>query len=310
MPVDEKSRVRWRDLPAALRAEAARVLGGRVISAVSQHDGFSPGSADRIVTADGARAFVKAVRQAHDATCFDLHRREIAVMRVIPDGVRAPRLLGTYEREGWVALIIEDIDGEHPGTQNDGSQIESILDALATLPEIAADAFEALPRAADEFVGERDSWRHLESEGIELPAWASASSPRLRAAAERVCDVVDGAHLQHLDCRADNVLVDGAGAAWIIDWPWAGVGARWIDGLMYLFDARLRGERFDAEQVLATQEVFAGVGPDDIDSVLAGLTGRYFQKASWPAPAGMPTLRAFQYSEALAGADWLRERWG
>ena len=31
--------------------------------------------------------------------------------------------------------------------------------------------------------------------------------------------------------------------------------------------------------------------------------------ARLPAPENMPTLRAFQRSEALAGMEWLSERW-
>lgn len=54
----EKTRTSWEDLPEELHRECARVLGGAIIAAVSQVGGFSPGSADRVVTEHGRRAFV------------------------------------------------------------------------------------------------------------------------------------------------------------------------------------------------------------------------------------------------------------
>lgn len=66
--------------------------------------------------------------------------------------------------------------------------------------------------------------------------------------------------------------------------------------------------------VRATSQV-EGFSPGSADRVAttsgrrAFVTGRYFDKDRLPAPPNMPTLRAFQYREAIAGMDWLRERW-
>ena len=51
-------RVLWADLPLRVQAAVEEILGSPVVQAVSQPGGFSPGCADRIVTADGRRAFV------------------------------------------------------------------------------------------------------------------------------------------------------------------------------------------------------------------------------------------------------------
>lgn len=309
MADDVKNRMLWTDLPGELVAEVTRVLGGSVASAVSQAEGFLPGSADRVETVNGRRAFVKAVHRDRNAGAYDLHRREIDVMRALPAEVRAPALLGSFVTDEWAALVLEDIEGRHPGSARDGSDVEAVLDAFATFPRLSGEAMEMLPSAAAEFVAERDSWEALERDGVDLPSWVHEFRPRLRAAGERVCDVVQGDHLLHLDGRADNVLIGEGGVAWVIDWPWAGVGARWVDGLLYLLDARFRGERVDAEGMLHSHPLFDGVAAEDVDSVLAAVTGRYFDKARLPAPPNMPTLREFQRREALAGMDWLRERW-
>jgi hypothetical protein len=52
-------RIGWADLPSHVRREVEAVVGERVIDAVPQRGGFSPGSADRVRTTGGRRAFVR-----------------------------------------------------------------------------------------------------------------------------------------------------------------------------------------------------------------------------------------------------------
>jgi hypothetical protein len=304
------ARTAWHELPDELHRTVAEMLGGPVSRAVSQSNGFSPGSADRVATASGQRAFVKAVHRDRNPDAYELHSREITVMTVMPKGVRAPALLGSYLTDDWAALILEDIDGRHPGEARDGTDVWPVLDALATFAAVPAAELGGLPSAADEFAAEANGWTELAAGRAPLPEWVAVSADRLRAAADAVTDAVAGRHLVHLDCRADNVLLDHDGAAWIIDWPWAGIGAPWIDGLSYLLDARLRGDRVDAEAVLGQHPLFRQAPAASIDAVLAALAGGFFNKARRPAPPNMPTLRAFQLREAHAAADWLRARWG
>lgn len=305
------TRTEWADLPAGIRRAVERTLGSEVVQADSQNEGFSPGSADRIRTAGGARAFVKAVERGRNEGTYDLHRRELRVMEQMPPGVRAPRLLGSYVAEDAVALILEDIDGEHPGAALDGTQVVAVLDALAQFPIVDAGGSSVFLDAAEEFAGDADGWRLLEEAGAlsELPSWARTEFERIRTAAERVPVVAAGAHLQHLDCRADNVILDPAGDAWIIDWPWAGIGARWTDAACYLFDVRMRGEDIDVDELSRIHPVFEGVSATDFDVLLAAVTGGYLYRSTLPAPPNMPTLRAFQRREADAGLAWLQERW-
>lgn len=288
----QKTRTAWTELPDRLRGTVEGVLGGTVVEAVTQSSGFSPGSADRVRTAEGRRAFVKSAVRTENEGSYGLHERELAVMRRMPPGVRSPRLLGAHVEADHIALIMEDIDGRHPGEALDGSGV--------------------FLRAEDEFAEDAAGWRQLEADGAidDLSAWARAAFPRILEAAGRAASAVAGEHLQHLDCRADNVLLDGRGEAWVIDWPWAGIGARWTDGVSYLFDVRMRGERFDVEDALRTHPLFDGVDAADIDAFLAAITGGYLFRSRLPAPPGMPTIREFQRQEALVGIDWLRERWG
>src|SRR5690348_189205 len=54
-------RIGWADLPRHVREAVEDILGAPVMAAHSQAGGFSPGTADRVETAIGGRAFVKAV---------------------------------------------------------------------------------------------------------------------------------------------------------------------------------------------------------------------------------------------------------
>src|ERR1700730_11608233 len=54
-------RMAWPSVAAALRYAVEQQLGGRVVEAVTQPGGFSPGVAARLKTATGTRAFVTAL---------------------------------------------------------------------------------------------------------------------------------------------------------------------------------------------------------------------------------------------------------
>ena len=60
-PPAEGTRLPWEALPGEVRDAIERELGSRVVRAVTQPGGFSPGVAARLELEDGGRVFVKAV---------------------------------------------------------------------------------------------------------------------------------------------------------------------------------------------------------------------------------------------------------
>ncbi|MCU1405776.1 MAG: aminoglycoside phosphotransferase, partial [Glaciihabitans sp.] len=188
---------------------------------------------------------------------------------------------------------------------------DAALDSITALPHIRGRQPPALPEASALLAEESDGWVKLtaDSTGADLPRWVLQNVARLTASARRAGDAVQGDHLVHLDCRVDNVLVDAQGRAWLVDWPWACIGAPWLDGLSLLLDARLRGGTLDTDRVLREHPLFTDVPTSSIDAVLSALAGSFFHKARLPAPPNLPTLRAFQRSEVIAAARWLRQRW-
>lgn len=188
-----------------------------------------------------------------------------------------------------------------------------VLRALETMPVIRGREWAAtLPNARTELASAFTGWSNIRAaDQIEiLPPVARTRLDHLEWLTESAAAAVDGDYLVHLDFRSDNVLIDAAGKAWMIDWPWAGVGCRWLDGLTFLVDARMHESGIDTEKILATHPLFADTTDQDIDVVLSGWTSYFFDAARRPAPLNMPTIRAFQLDEGMAGLAWLSERLG
>ncbi|MBD8582938.1 aminoglycoside phosphotransferase family protein [Frigoribacterium sp. CFBP 8766] len=298
------TRTTWAEVPTTVRRALEEALGDQVEEAASQSGGFSSGSADRLVLRSGRRVFAKSVSRSRNAVTHELHRREAAVVRGLPASVSAPRVVATVEQDDWVVVAFEDVDGRHPGPDD----TTVVLDALADLPRITDTSL--LPRLPDELTPDSTSWVRLSEAGAKggLDPWVTAHLDRLRDASAQLPGAAAGEHLVHLDCRADNLLLDASSRVWLADWPWASVGAPWFDSVTYLLDVLVRDPRSDVEGHLL-HDSLREVPPEAVDAVLAGLAGSWTEALRTPAPADMPTLREFQRREAAAALGWLRRRW-
>lgn len=298
-------RVRWRELPPAIVDRVGQVLGAPVAEAVDQAAGYSPGVAARVGTASGRRAFVKAAPERLGRSA-SLYRGEADVLALLPDGVRAPRLIGTVDAgadgDEWFALITQEVDGRHPAVPPATADLVAILDAVATAPR--ADGL-PLPPLADG-IGV-DPWPTLLADHAEaLRPEARAHGSELDRLTRELPEHLHGDRLVHLDTRSDNVLLDASGRAWLLDWAWASVGANWVDGFTALLDARLNGSA-DTDELLG-HPLFADIRPHGVDALLAALAGGFRLNSLQPAPPRMPALRPFQAAQADVALDWLLAR--
>lgn len=308
-------RIRWPDLPRQVQAAVEAILGSPVVEAVSQPGGFSPGTADRVRTSLGSRAFVKAVSFAQDEHTPLMHRQEAHITAALPASAGAPRLFGTYDDGQWVVLVLEDIEGRHPVTPWVPGELRSVLAALKELagqltPSPVRDVPDTATRLAEDLAG----WQRVAADPpVDLDPWAAEHLPRLRDLAERGCAALVGDTLVHSDVRADNLLLSPNGAVTVVDWPWASSGPAWLDTLLLLVNVRLFGGH-DADALLTANTAWAQADPEDLTGVLAALTGYYIDVARQPASAGLLTVRAFQLAHAHAVLPWVRERlrtrWG
>lgn len=297
-------RLRWDQLPKQVRRSVEETLHDEVVMAMSQPGGFSPGTADRITTGRGHRAFVKAVCSALNPDTPHLHRREARVLAALPAWVLAPRLLASFDDGDWVTLVVEDVAGPQPRLPWQRAELDRVLSTLADLAQLPCPVSD-LPQASDELAEDFAGWQRLAAEPTPaLAPWAAKRLPLLDDLAAAGRQALIGTTLALTDLRADNILLPRAGRAVLVDWPWACQAPPWLDTLQLLVNVRLyRGHDVDA-----LLQAHTSVSEQDATAVLAGFCGYFLDQARRPASPGLPTVRAFQQAQGDAVLDWLRER--
>lgn len=308
-PPAEGVRVNWEELPPEVRAALERRLGSPVVSAITQPKGFSPGLAARLVLEDGRRCFVKAVSEAANPDTPDIHRREARILADLPAEAHAPRLLWTYDAEGWVALCLEDIDGRHPAepwTEDDLGFVISTLKRMAA--DLTPSPIQLEATAAQGFEEDINGWQLARARHENrLDGWCLRNLDRLAELEAQAPRAASGDTLLNFDVRADNMLLAGE-RVYVLDWPWARIGARWIDLLGMAPSVAMQGGP-SPQEFLARLDL-SDVPAHAIDAVVCSMAGYFTVHALEAPPPGIPTVRAFQAAQGRVSVAWLRERTG
>ncbi|MGP9526862.1 phosphotransferase [Glutamicibacter sp. AOP5-A2-18] len=310
MEPEWSTRITWANLPEHVRLGIEQILGSSVVESIGQQGGFSPGTADRVRTASGRTAFVKAVNSSLNEVSPVIHRKEAAITAALPLELPAASLIGTFDDGDWIALILSDVEGSHPHVPWRTNELTLVLDALLDLTRTAVpEGLEHLPKLSQELSVDFGGWARVRA---DLP---ESCDPRIRANLDRLehlaehgLSTLDGDSLVHTDVRADNVLITRDNGAILVDWPWACIGAHWFDALTVLVNVRVFDPSFDVESVVQSHPVFATTNASSVDGVLAGLGAYFVDVARRPAPLGLPTLRVFQQQQGEAVMGWLRQR--
>lgn len=273
--------MQWADLPGPVREFVSELLGSPVVRAASQSGGFSPGSADRVVTADGTRAFVKAVSSAQNSDSPGMQEREARITSTLPATVPAPGFRGARWVGNWHVLVLDEFPGRQPELPWRQPDLELVVQAVEQLARTATPCpVPGLPTAREALTG-------------QLPGYA--------------LELLGGNTLVHLDLRADNVLLTPEGAV-LVDWPHACVGPPWLDLVALLFEVDRLGEEDLAERVLAASTLTRDVDPEVLTRVLEGFSEFFLGRAAEPDPPGLPTLRTFQRVQGDALVRWVERR--
>ena len=315
MVIEAPGRMPWDEVPESIRASVGEILGAPVVTARTQTGGFSPGSADRVVTATGRRAFVKTAWRSVNAEATEIHRLEARKSASLPVGIPAPRLLGIVDRGDWVAVVFDDVEGRHPLTPWQTNELFSVLDALAEIATPQLPDSGAIPPLEAEVSALFEGWSRIDDVAAallvgDLAEWTAARHEDFIRMSAAALDDLRGDRLVHLDARADNLLIRPDGTVVVVDWPWAARGAGWFDALALLINVRLYDPHYDVESVIGVHPVFEGMRADAATRVLVGLAGFFLEGSMRPDKPGLPTLRAFQRDQAIATLEWLRERSG
>jgi len=301
-------RITWTQIPTHVRGGIEAIIGGgAVVTAVSQSGGFSPGTADRVVTADGHRAFVKAVSTIHNDQSPSMHRAEAHVVGQLPSNSYVPALLGTYDDGAWVALVFEDVAGHTPAVPWNAAELEAAMTALQQMAEaFTPSPVPGLPSVTSSYATAFGGWERIRSNPpADLDPWVRSRLDGLCRLADHGLGSLAGGSLLHADIRADNLLIRSDGTVAVVDWPWACNGAAWFDQLLLCVNVDLYGGH-DPEKL--TVHYLETVNRDDITAALAGVCGYFTDIARQPPDQGLPTVRAFQRAQAGSTLSWLRRR--
>lgn len=306
----KSSRLQWEKLPPDVSHGIEDIMGSQVSVASSQPGGYSPGTADRIITNNGQRFFVKAVGSPINDTSPDIQRKEIRVFEAVSDRLLGSGIVGTYDDGEWVAIVFRDIEGRHPDLANayDRELVIKSLQGLTSSP-LSPEAKAILPSLSDDVAYAFDAWKRIDEDPVPgLNPWIIDNFDRLDSLAHSASNRLAGDYLVHSDLRKDNILISGD-KAFIVDWPWAAVGAPWFDALTVTIDAGLTNIGFNTIKEIKTNPLLASCSEDDIDSVISGMMGYFFDCARKPAPPGIPHLRKLQYDQGLMCLRLIHERW-
>ena len=301
-------RVHWSELPDHVRVAIEQRTGARVVEAVTQPGGFSPGLAARLRLEDGRRVFVKAVSEDANPDTPWIHRREAVVVAGLPPEAAVPKLLWTFDEGGWVALGLTDIDGHTPAQPWRSHELDLVIEGLQRLHELLTPSPVESATAADAFATEFKGWSELKStRATGLDAWSMKHLDRLVDLEASAPSMLAGGTLLNFDVRADNVLIAGD-KAYFVDWPWARVGPRFVDWLGLAPSVQMQGGPRPDE--LLRRGLIGDVPGEAINAALASLTGYFLGHSRRPPPPGIPTVRAFQQAQGEVALAWLRERLG
>lgn len=301
----------WTALPPALQEALADALGTRITSVSSPvSSGFTGGFAARADLADGRRVFIKAAPRGMHA--YDAYQREAEVVPQLPSPVRAPAIVTTARTDDWFAVVSEWIDGRMPGNPWTAEDFErataacaAMAEALRPSPLAGLDPFVVL--IADDVQVPAQILAGERKLPTRLQAWVPHVLPELAELAASAPEALVGDTATHSDLRPDNLLIDGSGACWTVDWNWLTLGPRWIDWVGLLPIAQHHG--IDTFTAITRNPLTADVPNDHLDSFVAAVAAYMLKHPDAPPPPGCtPALREHQRLYAWTFLEWLAVR--
>lgn len=176
----------------------------------------------------------------------------------------------------------------------DGSALQNFEDTPSELFDRWArltDAPDAAQRTA--IHGDNAAWilKHAD----KLKTWESTAAPHTR-----------GPSLVHADLRLDNMVRGTDGRAVAVDWPWACIGAPWLD-LLSSCCALATHTGIPARDLFRSHPLAEAASIEAERAVVCVIAGFFCHASTEPVPPTLPGLREFQLAQAGPALTWLRE---
>lgn len=301
-------RKRYDEVPARVRSWVDDALGSPVVAVDEQVGGMSPGCATRVRTAGDRRAFFKAVGPELNPITPDLFRHEALVLTHLGADPLWAELLAVYdERDGWVALILEDVEGRHPDMADPDEsafvleQTDLLVDRLAGCGRDLG--IGTLSRSLARY---EPMWPVLpELPADVLPRWCLDVADEMRRWHESLIGVAAGDHLVNYDIRNDNMLLRENGPLVFVDWGVSRTGPPWLDPLV----ARLEWvEQPSFDDLVHESPALLALGDDHVTAFLYTFGAWLAFRTTEAADTGLPTLDMFRRRESARMLEGARRR--
>ena len=316
-PPPEGKRLKWQDIPIQVRDAVKHWLGSSVVAFESQPTGFSPGVACRVRTMDSRRVFVKAVGPVPNPQVPSIHQREAQIVAGLPIIAPVPRLLWSYydDNTGWVVLVFEDIEGQHPMQPWQKGELIRVLESLVRLATALTPSpipLGVVKTASEQFRTRLCGWQRLRDEQPsrlgQLDEWSKRHLEALCKHEAITASMVMGNTLLHFDLRSDNILLTSE-RVWFVDWPLACIGPAWVDVVFFAPSVTMQGGP-SPEQIIAMHPACQKADPAAITAAVISVAGFFTHRALQPPPPGLPTVRAFQAAQGVVSREWVALRTG
>jgi hypothetical protein len=272
-------------LSLSLKSRVESLLGAPVVSSDTAVGGFSPATRERVVLADGQRAFVKAATGPRTAGWL---RDEWRVYGPLT-AAWLPSVLAWDEE--WPLLILEDLGGCERAPPWTPDAVAATLRSFSEMGEVEPPP--GLPRLdGSKFRGWAQTQGELEGLcglGLCTEHWARTAVPRL-VEAEEAADF-SGESLLHLDVRGDNLFLR-EGRAVLVDWNWAEIGNPAVDRAFWAPSLQLDGGP-EPEHVVGHEPELA-----------AAVAGFFAWHSAQPVELASPPIRAFQLAQLRLALPW------
>lgn len=290
-------RLGWETVPVQAVRALEGSLGRSVVGAgPPAGSGFGGQYAGTLTLDDHSRVFVKAAPPwiAYQAGCLLM---EEAILHRLPTTVPHSRVVGRASALGWELLALEQVDGSMPGfpwtTAHLGAAYAS-CSALGEVPEPRAltdrqwaEHFHRDDCHGADIAGLRDgSYRRPAEHGVDpwLEAMVTVHGAEIADLADS-SRTVTGEALLHNDLRPDNLLINDAGQAVLLDWNWVCVGPPWLDFLGLLPMAHRQGLPV---RPWLEAPLFAGADDATIDAVLGAIAVKMLGGQDEALAPGLP----------------------
>lgn len=316
----------WDDVPPALRAKIATIIGGEVHEARIVWGGFGPSATFILIAADGRRYFCKGTHPGQTPEGHAALKRERDNFQRFPQITQfGPRYLGGADEGDWHVALLEYLPRSREVPPWSDDAVAQVIALIARFHEASPPDAPAALNALDKAVGfnlfrAEQGWGSLmrtpEQQArfaalFESPAqardWLTRSVEKLADLESRATAIGGPQSWLHLDIRSDN-LVFGERGVKLVDWPFLAYGPTLVDVAFFLPGLAGEGGPTCAKG-LALYERAAGTtfAPADVELAAAIVSGFFAARAGEPEVPVLPRLRWIQKLQLFPALDWVCE---